>query len=459
MANTLSLGVSRKIITPKVGVRLAGYVPYLYSESVNDDLTVSAFYFEDEGEKALLLSASLSGIGDPLDKRIRGAISTQFGIPYGAIIDHAFHTHSGPTVNDTPGWGNAENEYIDEILLPRILEAVGEAIDKKEPVTMSTARGESLVGVNRREITPENTVTLGQNPWAPFDPRMTILSFKNEKGERVASIVHYGAHATASGRNKQITRDWPGPMIDTLDENLGGITAFFNGPEGDVGPRLATGRTAGGFLDGKSHSDVKYALRHGATAAADAIRIARTESGFSPVRLTVSEREIRVPVKKRISKDEALAIYEENKNYTVNLPAKKRAYALEVLESYENGYTEIDARPFIQTAVKIGDAVFLSFPFELFSEIGLRISRASDIPYTLCLALSNGIGGYFPTESELNRCASPGYEVDSFKVRTIQPYTDNADLTLIKESISHLKSLGYNKVPEKPFELDENATK
>lgn len=460
MNDTLLLGVSRKIITPKVGGKLMGYQPDLRSESVNDDLTACVYYFKEGATKALLVSASLCGIGTDICNGLRREISERFDIPYEAMIIHTFHTHSGPTLMNISGWGEADYEYLEEILRPQLMEAVAEAIDTAEPVTMAVASGDSLVGVNRREITVKNHINLGQSPWGPFDPQMTVISFKNDEGKRVANLIHYGAHPTASGMNKEITRDWPGPMMDAVEEIFGGVTAFFNGPEGDVGPRLIGGKTTGGFnAEGKFENHVKYALRHGALAAQDAVKIAHTASGYSRAHLTVSTYTIDIPVKKRLSIEEATAIYEENKQYTANLPARKAAYAKGVLESYENGYEEITSRPFTQTAVMIGDVVFVTFPFELFSEIGLRIRRASKIPYTLTLALSNGVSCYFPTETEINRCAVPGYEVESFKVGDVQPYVDNADFTLVRESLNHLASLGYERHPQKAFEFDENATK
>ena len=456
MKNSLLLGVSRKIITPKVGGNLMGYAPDVYSETVNDDLTVASYYFKSGDTVALMISATLCVISSDIAEPFLEEIEKKFSIPKDNIILHTMHTHSGPILCNIPGWGSADYEYIETIFRPALMESVEEAISLATPVTMATARGETKIGCNRRQLKPNNTISLGQNPWGPFDPKMTIISFKNEEGKVVANMVHYGAHATASGRNHEITRDWPGPMIDTLDENLGGITAFFNGPEGDVGPRMPAGTTTGGLIDGKHISHVRYALQMGSFAASEATAISKSMSGYSDADLQVSTKYIDIPLKPRISLEEAEAVYEANKPYTSNLPARKKAYAEEVIKSYKDGYTDIEKISFRQTIIRIGDVAFVSFPYELFSEMGLRIARASKIPYTLSLALTNGSEGYFPTEADLCR---GGYEVDSFKVKYIQPYVDDADFHLVKNTLAHLETLGYDKHPEKAFEFDENATK
>jgi len=92
---------------------------------------------------------------------------------------------------------------------------------------------------------------------------MTVISFADEEGKVVANIVHYGMHGTCAGRNYEISRDWAGVMVDDVERVSGAITAFFNGAEGDVGPRLTNGLTTG-------NGDITYAERHGALAAHDA---------------------------------------------------------------------------------------------------------------------------------------------------------------------------------------------
>ena len=78
----------------------------------------------------------------------------------------------------------------------------------------------------------------------------------------------------------------------------------------------------------------------------------------------------------------------------------------------------------------------VSFPFELFSEIGLRIKKASDIPYVLSLALANGSSGYFATESDLCR---GGYEIIMSRTANVQAYAPNADWYVVTGTVKNLK--------------------
>ena len=427
MEETLFLGVARRKITPKVGACLYGYRPNHKSESVNDDLTATAFYFVQGEARALLVSVTVAEVHRDIVAEIVSAVEKKHGISRSAIILHSIHTHSGPNLIGTFGWGDIDAEYRDEIFIPEVLKTVDEAVASPVPVTMAIATGESLVGVNRRQLGLDNEVGLGQCTWGPFDPQMTILSFRGGDGACVANLIHYGAHPTASGMNVEITRDWPGVMMDALEAKTGGVSAFINGPEGDVGPRLANGWTT---------ADLPQAMAHGKWAGEDACRIFENMGEYHTPRLASYSGEVALPILPRIPLEEAKAEYENYKGSTSNSLAQRANYYKKVIASYEDAYTEEATRSFMQTVIRLGDVAIVSFPFELFSEIGLRIKKGSDIPHVLSLALANGSSGYFAAESDLCR---GGYEIIMSRTANVQPYAPNADFYAVTGTLANLK--------------------
>ena len=163
----LYLGVARRDITPKIGTALYGYTPGHFSTAVNDPLTATALYFKQNGIEALVLSVTLGTLSNELADEIMSKIEKEHGIPKDAQIVHAIHTHSAPNTTGTYGWGDIDRVYVDEILLPGIYGAVASATRELTPAKMSVARGESKVGINRRMLTLDNEIKLGQNPWGP----------------------------------------------------------------------------------------------------------------------------------------------------------------------------------------------------------------------------------------------------------------------------------------------------
>ena len=113
-------------------------------------------------------------------------------------------------------------------------------------------------------------------------------------------------------------------------------------------------------------------------------------------------------------------------------------YYNKVRESYENDYVEKDVFQSEQNIIRIGNVAFVGFPYELFSEIGLRINEHIKDLHILSLSNTNGSLGYFPTQDQLCR---GGYEIKMFKYNDIQSLTDDADFHLMSETIETINKL------------------
>lgn len=427
--NQLYLGVAREIITPEVGCQLYGYAPDVFSVAVADDLTATAFYFRQENKQALMISTTVCSIKTELARQILCEIETKFQIPKECCMLSATHTHSGPNLSGTEGWGEIDQSYIDSIFLPNILKAAEKAVLAAKPVTVGWSVGKSDVGINRRQPNHENISCLGQNPWGLFNPNMYVISFRDKDKNTVANIIHYGAHCTAAGRYPHISRDWAGIMIDTLEEESGGITAFFNGTEGDVGPRLSNGKTTG---------NKKHVYETGYAASRDAIRIYHQIIDYHTPLLLSGTNQVQIPLKPKMPLEEAKALYEEHKECTVNYRAMIRKQAESIIKAYEMNVEDEQYFTFGQPMIALGGMVFLGAPYELFSEMGIRIDEAFKDMAVLSCTNTNGSEGYFVTQSELCR---GGYEVEYFKHHSIQPCCDDADFHYITQSIKNIKKI------------------
>lgn len=433
----LNLGIAREIITPALGSHLYGYNTAPKAESVGDDITATAFYFTQGDKKSLMISFTLGSISVELTDEIFAMVKEKFVLDRENCLFSATHTHTGPYTGASglSGMG-PDRKYCDEILFPKIVSVIEKAMKSPQPVTVGIACGDSYVGINRREILPDNEVDLGQNPWGPFNPRMTVISFKTDDGSILANMVHYGCHCTASGCSTVISRDWAGYMIDILEKESGGITAFFPGPEGDVGPRLTNGTTGW---------SVEYAQALGAIAGQDAVRIFNSIFDWHNIELKTSTKKISIPLKKRIPFDEAKEIY---KNEYQGKDAEcvsllKKTVIEQTITSYDKGEDDKECEIISQNIVALGNVIFAAFPYELFSEIGLRIDKYIKDALVLSLVITNKDTSYtyFVTEDTICR---GGYEVELFSRGRVQPYVDNADWHLITQTVAHIKNLKEN---------------
>lgn len=426
----LYLGTAKVDITPKVGCRMIGYESNLYSEEIHDNLDATAFVFQQGENTAVLVSATVCVVHKDLSTAIRNRVQEELGIPYENIIIAATHTHSGPATGDGVDW-----DYCDTIFIPQIMEAIRQAKETMQAVTMGYAFGESKVGINRREPRQrDNKVVLGQCPWGPFDPRMTVISFKNEANEVVATMIHYGAHATASGINHSISQDWPGVMVRRMEALTGATAAFFNGAIGDVGPRIPNGCTVG---------DIPMAQELGGVAAQDATRVLKSVTQYTDADMKATTQEVQMPLKKRISLEEAQEKLQAFVGVEgVSSDISIRQHYEDVVASYENGYEEQEYETNEQPIVRIGNLVFLGFGYELFSEISLRIQKENKNFVILPLTNANAYYSYFPTQSALGLGGQlGGYEVQMFKTKNIQEYVDDVDYRLVCESLKNIEKV------------------
>ena len=86
-----------------------------------------------------------------------------------------------------------------------------------------------------------------------------------------------------------------------------------------------------------------------------------------------------------------------------------------------------------QQAVRIGDTVFVTFPNEVFSEIGLRVKQQSPFEKTFVIGLAAGHGGYIPTAAEY---IEGGYAAD---MTGFSPKCEQVLIDTSRELISRLE--------------------
>lgn len=404
MQYELSVGFGRSDITPRIGSNLYGYYPHPTADTVSDPLTVSAVACKSGDLTVILISATVCLFDNGLSDEIRKETAAAAGIRSDYVILAATHTHSGPCTAALAEHGEIDKIYCREILIPKTISAVQQAMCSIEPALIGVSSVFSEVGINRRQLGIDGSVILGQNPWGLFDPEMTVIAFRSPQGKPIANIIHYGAHNTAAGFINMITRDWSGFMCDVLECESGAPTIYFNGSEGDVGPRLTNGKTVGTMDKAVSRGgDINYARQLGSIAAADACKAYKQICEYRKEEISASYGNISLPC------------------------------------------SDGDPLTFPQTLVKIGPLLFVPFPFELFSEISLRLRNAVNLPYVLAVGCANGCYSYLPSQDQLCR---GGYEVHMFRTANSFKLTDDTDTNIIRENIRLAECLVKNNIKD-----------
>lgn len=425
----LQLGVAKRCTSPALGTILFGYPKQRPAQAIGDDLTVVAAAFTYGDTKAILISADICLVTEQTALEFRQQISAKTGVPVEAITFCTTHTHSGPDTNvQVSGWGSANMEYLDGILRPQTIQAAIDAVNALRPALMGVASTECIVAANRREISSDGKVGLGQNPWGLVDKELTIVSFKDaETNEVLLNIAHYGSHATASGANDEVTRDWPGGMKDVLERELGGIAMFLAGSIGETGPRCPNGKTTQSY---------QVAKELGYRAGLDAVSAWRKIKEWRNAPVQVTTGDVVVPYEPLPTKETAeeeiakLGAFEDMTAYQQNEYFRWKR----ILDEYAGGEPKT-AWLQKQGILTIGPVAIVPFPFEMFLYTTLQLRQYSNFPYTLSVSCANGNKAYLPSEDQLCR---GGYEIWQFRNYNTYKMVDEAATVLVTENLKIL---------------------
>ncbi len=392
----VSAGVARSNITPDPGViNWVNQKPY---GKILDSLYARVLVLQDTRQKAVIISVDLLEAGESFTSEVRKAVSAALGISENNILVNASHSHSAPW---SPVYGDSYRQVMKRDswwhisqddnphyrrwkagLVTGIAKAAREADAAAVPVDIRIGRADvSAFLVNRRpraaawgvaeDSTPkafnfrypdwDPAVMVGGKTFGPLDPSMTIVSFRNQSGNNVASIFHLSCHAVSVYPYEDgLSADWPGEASRRMSQALGGEFLFLLGAGGDINPW-------------KRGLDAVDVMADGLTERARAAYRYSVKLQTSPLHI---------------------------KRTTIGLP----------LNPYGKQHTGLEKLAGDVQVVACGPLALVALPGELLTDIGQAIRDKSPFPQTLVLGYSNGYGVIYvgmPGEKERG-----GYEME-----------------------------------------------
>ncbi len=231
-------GAARVVINPDHPISMGGfgtcagkYSACRMSEGIHDDIAATAVAIADTATGEVAIFVGVDTVGMFLyDYRLYHAAAQKAffekGIKFeGERIIGAFsHSHSGP---DTAGiWGGMMGEIRDEedyIIFVResIVQAALQAYDNLQDVEITWGTGSAI---NNDDDDPTDDEDL-----------FSLRGVKPGTGETVFTLTRWVGHPTAYGSdNRAITADYVGTFRKKMEEELGGIAVYVNGPIGSV---------------------------------------------------------------------------------------------------------------------------------------------------------------------------------------------------------------------------------
>ena len=432
MSNTLKAGAAQSVITPLLGVSLAGSFRDRKAVDVLDDLHAKALVLDDGETKVALVVCDLIVLDAEYVNRAREIIEERCDIPPDNVMISCTHTHTGPATSGLLGV-NKEEEYL-EFLVPRIADAVQMANHRLTDAQIGVGMGhEDRLTFNRRYWMKDGTVRTNPGyknpdivrPAGPIDPGVGVMRIVDNDGGTIALFTNFALHYVGGGPSNAVSADYFALWADAIQrmhkEQFVAILA--NGCCGDINNIDVNNRPTrtGGYEHAKHVAEI---------LAADVFSISEHLRFASECRLAAAREKLNIPIRPITPEyteqaREIMASASEPLN-------RDQTYARELLFLAE-------MEPEIETEVQviaINDLAIVTLPGEMFVEIGLDIKRQSSFTHTFVVELANDYVGYVPTVKAFEE---GGYETMFARSSKLAPeaagqFTDSAVGLLKRET-------------------------
>jgi hypothetical protein len=410
----LKVGFAEADITPAVGMEQPGGYGKSYHRSFHDACKVRAAVLDDGLHRVAVVGIDALAVHREMVQEARRAIARRTGIPAGAILMCASHSHSsGPVFGVRRGEYDHASPLVQALAYDQstvvdakyyahvqdeIVAAACQADASRVEAGCGVGRGsEARVSFNRRfRMTNGRTFTHpGQNnpdiveAAGPIDPDVGVIGAWDKQGKLLGCLVNFACHATTSPGG--ISANYVYYLEQTIRGVFGPktVVVFLAGACGDV--TQVDNRSPSANPGGE-----RWAQRVGGSVGAEAVKVLATmdAAALMPVDAKSAVLNIarRRPSPERVRK--CLELLEKDRGKvdpTEWLFAKEIVLLDAMLARQPTAEVEVQA-------VQIGPAVLVANPAEFFCQLGLDIKAKSRFPFTFPVTLANGCVGYVPTE-------------------------------------------------------------
>ena len=425
----MNAGFGKVEITPRVGVELCGFGPYLnrHSTRVVEPLFARAMAVELGDSRWVLISCDLLGVSARLTQQIRARVRQATSLRDDQIMVHATHTHSGPcTIPELIGWGDPDDPYLE--ILPRLIAAAGiQAVRSVAPASLHHAEVPAAgFSYNREFPDPGRTNELVMDwQWQTDHPEETDTSAHVLRIDRVGQcagfLTYFSCHpVVCCERNTEIHGDFVGCATNRIEQEYpGAVGLFLQGAHGDLNSNYVHGLPAQSLVALERFSErfagvIRAGLQHAQPAPVTKISSVLGEEPYTQEKFSEP------------------ALREQLDGYAVTLAAADSRFEdrdLRMAMVYTKGLRKILAdgqgqSPLPVQSFRLGPLTFTGLPLELMHRIKRKF-QAELGDKALLLSVTNGLLGYAPLREY--------YQVPTIRyaVRTVplmlgrRPFTEN----------------------------------
>ena len=391
--------------SPSIGSPLA-YDP---TREVTSPLSCRGLALIGAGDPIVICTIDWLGVANESLTEFRGRLARAAGTSVDRVTVHSLHQHDAPRCDFSTD--RLLKEYAPEVqaydsafardVMDRAAGALRQSMDRARPVTrvgLGSADVERIAS-NRRILGPDGKVAFTRwtactdpeiraMPVGLIDPSLRMISLWQDE-EPIIVLTYYATHPQSYYRTGGANPDFPGMARNDREQVTGVRHIHFTGAAGNIG--------AGKWNDGSEENRRRLADR-----VADAMRRAwesTVKQPIDPVFVDWRSVQVALPVAAHLSEPALLAVLADpNADAPAKLSAAKGLAWLH--RSQQGERTEI-------SCLRLGDAVILHMPGELFVEYQLAAQEMRPDRFVAMAAYGEYGSGYIGTASAYDQ---GGYE-------------------------------------------------
>jgi len=414
------VGWAHDSITPDLPVALAGQFHTRISEYVHDPVTATAIAIETRQDgkvvdQAIMVSCDLVAIRGGLQERLRANLQDRLdGFDVQKLFLNATHTHTGPVLQsgiyELPQEGVMQPDDYMNFLVDRLAEIVTKAWEQRSPSGISWGLGHAVVGLNRRAVYyPGEARMYGNTSRDDFshiegyeDHSVKLLYFWDTDNQLVGIAINIACPSQEVEGESYLSADFWHDVRVLLKKAYSEDLFIFpmTAASGDQSPHLMFRKKAEEERRRrKGISRTQEIAERIVRAVTSETDIARQYIDFTPAFRHLAET-VKLPVR-RVTDQEYARARELVERYQDPSSTDRQRHRQvlrhsRVMERYEKQ----DQEPYYPVevhAVRLGDTVILTNPFELFLDFGIQMEARSPATLTFVVQLTGNSGGYLPT--------------------------------------------------------------
>ncbi|MBR5295364.1 MAG: hypothetical protein IKU24_02100 [Clostridia bacterium] len=370
---------------------------------VHDPLMLTCIALSDGKNIALVMTADLKKMFEPIARESVAMIEEKFGISKDHVIISCTHSHSAPDAGGPDpylGGRGIGYEKWNAQYKAQLLVAVEESLRDLAPVKAAFS-GKTIkrgIGFVRRYLLADGTWKMNPSPSmnpvaheSEADPEMRSIRFERE-GKKDVLLINFQTHYYSADRKYpgQFSADYIYPLRESAQKEWDCHFAFFYGASANIN-QLA-------MLE----EDKKIKVPNADEAFMDGARKCReAEEKVEIGELKIQHSEYLANCKVRTP--EKVAQAREVNALGCNTPEGKELMQkygfvdhMDVFFTvYYKSLEPTQYAPF--TAVGFGDLAFASAPYEMFHENGKQVRDGSPFKTTFICTLAGASNGYVPS--------------------------------------------------------------